>query len=410
MIFKLTNKYIIHKFTYYKSNFYISFILIIPDIKMSQPELISDLDVPENPQHPCQCSAIGNMDSVRDRTERHVGCTRISNNQDFPRSLETLQSAFEPIRRLESPHQDNSQQISLDNAMNIDLLEHQASISPNSRSMNNQNSMLLLHGHNLSCSPRNLDLSRNLAFEAARRVQETSSLQENQHSLTSTPSPLLEAESNLLETSSKELEDHGGLSPQKQHSSKDKLKNVQQVLNPYQHHHEPAVDRSVHGHFHSDIHAHIHKHTDNFRSNSNLDAAESLMGFQQHQRQHTHHHHGNTKTNVAHHHGSGTHHAHTQGMSGHHHGNLVTNLTSHMHGTSGSLSASGSYLFLCNYYINYYVSKINRMSHCRCRFQFDKSNQLYHSYWTSSSNVNAYHGHDKPRKFATQSSSTWRRP
>ncbi|GAB1866947.1 hypothetical protein CAJAP_08026 [Camponotus japonicus] len=307
---------------------------------MSQPELISDLDVTENPQHPCQCSA---MDPVRDRTERHVGSTRVSNNQDFPRSLETLQSAFEPIRRLESPHQDNSQQISLDNARNIDLLDRQANISPNPRSINNQNSILLLHGHNLSCSPRNLDLSRNLAFEAARRVQETSSMQDNQHSLTSSPSPLLEAESNLLETSSKELEDHNSLSPQKQNSSKDKLKNVQQVLNPYQHHHEPAaVDRSVHGHFHGDIHGHIHKHTDNFRSNSNLDAAESLMGFQQHQRQHAHHHHGNTKTNVTHHHGSGAHHAHSQGMTGHHHGNLVSNLTSHIHGTSGSLSASGS--------------------------------------------------------------------
>lgn len=330
----------------------IFFMHIIPDIKMSQPELISDLDVTENPQHPCQCSA---MDPVRDRTERHVGSTRISNNQDFPRSLETLQSAFEPIRRLESPHQDNSQQISLDNARNIDLLDRQASISPNPRSMNNQNSILLLHGHNLSCSPRNLDLSRNLAFEAARRVQETSSLQDNQHSLTSSPSPLLEAESNLLETSSKELEDHNSLSPQKQNSSKDKLKNVQQVLNPYQHHHEPAaVDRSVHGHFHGDIHGHIHKHTDNFRSNSNLDAGESLMGFQQHQRQHAHHHHGNAKTNVTHHHGSGAHHAHSQGMTGHHHGNLVSNLTSHIHGASGSLSASGSYLLLrrlsCDYH------------------------------------------------------------
>ncbi|XP_012230949.1 uncharacterized protein [Linepithema humile] len=310
---------------------------------MSQPELISDLDVSENSQHPCQCSAISNMDSIRTprerigALERNMGSTRISNTQDLPRSLETLQSAFEPIRRLESPHQDNSQ-INLENARNVDLLEHQTNMS-NPRSINSQSSLLSLHG--LSCSPRNLDLSRNLAFEAARRVQESSSLHDSQHSLTSSPSPLLEAGPNLLETASKELdklEEHGGLSAQKQ--SKDKLKNVQQVLNPYQHHHEPAaVDRGVHGHFHGDMHAHIHKHTDNFRGGANLDAGENLMGYQQHQRQHTHHHHGNAKTNVAHHHGSGTHHTHSQG---HHHGNLATSLTSHVHGNSAPLSASGS--------------------------------------------------------------------
>ncbi|XP_011644857.1 uncharacterized protein LOC105431996 [Pogonomyrmex barbatus] len=313
---------------------------------MSQPELISDLDVPENPQHPCQCSAINNMDPMRtprDRIERNVNNTRISNNQDLSRNLETLQSVFEPVRRLESPPQDKSQ-INLDNTRNADLLEHQANISSNSRSMNNQNSMLSLHGHNLSCSPRNLDLSRNLAFEAARRVQETSNLQDNQHSLTSSPSPLLETGPNLLETPNKELdkqlEDHTSLSLQKQSSSKEKLKNVQQVLNPYQHHHEStAVERSVHGHFHGDIHNHIHKHADNFRNNTNLDG-ESLMGFQQHQRQHTHHHHNNAKTNVSHHHGSGTHHTHTQGMTGHHHGSLATSLTSHVHGNSAPLSGS----------------------------------------------------------------------
>ncbi|XP_011053730.1 PREDICTED: uncharacterized protein LOC105145680 isoform X2 [Acromyrmex echinatior] len=314
---------------------------------MSQPELINDLDVPENPQHPCQCSTINNLDSIRtprDRMERNMNSSRISNNQDLPRNLETLQNVFEPIRRLESPHQDKSQ-INLDNTRNVDLLEHQANISSNSRSINNQNSLLSLHGHNLSCSPRNLDLSRNLAFEAARRVQETSSLQDNQHnhSLTSSPSPLLETGSNVLETTSKELdkqlEDHAGLSPQKQSSSKEKLKNVQQVLNPYQHHHE-AMERGVHGHFHNDIHSHIHKHADNFRNNTNLD--ESLIGFQQHQRQHTHYHHNNTKTNVTHHHTSGVHHSHAQGMTGHHHGSLATSLTSHVHGNSGSLSGSGS--------------------------------------------------------------------
>ncbi|XP_014470119.1 PREDICTED: uncharacterized protein LOC106742045 [Dinoponera quadriceps] len=316
---------------------------------MSQPELISDLDVSESTQHPCQCSAINNMDPLRtprDRTERNMGSTRISNNsQDLPRSLETLQSAFEPIRRLESPHQDSSQ-INLDNTRNVDLLEHQANMSSNSRSISGQSSMLSRHGHNLSCSPRNLDLSRNLAFEAARRVQESSSLQDNQHSLTSSPSPLLEPGPNLLETTSKELdkqlEEHSGLS-QKPNTAKDKLKSVQQVLNPYQHHHEPAaVDRGVHGHFHSDMHAHIHKHADNFRGATNLDAGEGLMGYQQHQRQHTHHHHGNAKTGVAHHHGSGTHHPHAQAIAGHHHGNLAASLTGHVHGNPGPLSASGS--------------------------------------------------------------------
>lgn len=326
---------------------YIFFSFFIPDIKMSQSELISDLDLPQNSQHSCQCSAISNMDPMRtsrDRTERIVGSTRISNNQDLPRNLETLQSVFEPVRRLDSPHQDNSQ-INLDNTRNVDLLEHQTNIPSNSRSMNNQNTMLSLHSHNLSSPSRNLDLSRNLAFEAARRVQETSNLQDSQHSLTSSPSPLLEAGPNLLETNSKELdkqlEDHAGLSPQKQSNSKDKLKNVQQVLNLYQHHHESAAmdsGRNVHGHFHGDVHAHIHKHADNFRTSTNLDAGESLMGF----RQHTHHHHSTTKTNVTHHHGSGAHHAHSQGMTGHHHGNLANSLTSHVHGNP--LSASGLYL------------------------------------------------------------------
>lgn len=347
-----------------------SFIaLLIPGTKMSQPELISDLDVSESTQHPCQCSAINNMDPLRtprDRSERNVGSTRISNNnQDLQHSLETLQSAFEPIRRLESPHQDNSQ-INLDNTRNVDLLEHQTNMPSNSRSTNSHSSILSRHGHNLSCSPRNIDLSRNLAFEAARRVQETSSLQDNQHSLTSSPSPLLEPGA-LLETTSKELdkqlEEHAGLS-QKQNTAKDKLKSIQQVLNPYQHHHEPAaVDRAVHGHFHSDMHSHMHKHADNFRSATNLDASEGLMGYQQHQRQHTHHHHGNTKAGIAHHHGAGSHHPHAQAISGHHHGNLAASLTSHVHGNSGPLSASGSYSSL---FLSFFCTQKNFRS-CNCR-------------------------------------------
>ncbi|XP_076241179.1 uncharacterized protein LOC143183516 [Calliopsis andreniformis] len=321
---------------------------------MSQPQLTTDLDIPESPQHSCQCSALSSMDSMRaqrDRAERSVGSTRISNSQELPRGLEALQSAFEPIRRLESPlsHQE-SQQINLENTRNVDILEHQAGLSPNPRSMESQSTILSRHSHNLSCSPRNLDLSRNLAFEAARRVQESSSLQDNQHSLSSSPSPLLEASSALLETSAKDLdkqlEDHAGLSQKQAATGKDKLKNIQQVLNPYQHHHEPtSADRNVHGHFHGDAHAHVHKHADNFRSSTNLDAGDGLMTYQQHQRPHTHHHHGTPKTtNVTHHHGPATvHHPHgPQGMTGHHHGNLAPSLASHVHGNSLSSSSSTS--------------------------------------------------------------------
>ncbi|XP_017893511.1 uncharacterized protein LOC108633059 [Ceratina calcarata] len=321
---------------------------------MSQPQLTTDLDVPKSPQHPCQCSAMSSIDSMRtqrDRAERSVGSTRISNNQELPRGLEALQSAFEPIRRLESPltHQE-SQQINLENTRNVDILEHQAGLSPNARSIDGQSAILSRHSHNLSCSPRNLDLSRNLAFEAARRVQESSNLQDNQHSLTSSPSPLLESSSALLEPAAKDLdkqlEDHAGLSQKPTASSKDKLKNIQQVLNPYQHHHEPtSAERNVHGHFHGDAHAHVHKHADNFRNTTNLDVGDGLMGFQQHQRQHTHHHHGNTKTtNVTHHHGPATvhHPLGPQAMTGHHHGNLAPSLTSHVHGTTVPLTNPGS--------------------------------------------------------------------
>ncbi|XP_015428587.1 PREDICTED: uncharacterized protein LOC107185429 [Dufourea novaeangliae] len=319
---------------------------------MSQPQLTTDLDVPESPQHPCQCSAMSSMDSMRaqrDRTERSVGSTRISNSQELPRGLEALQNAFEPIRRLESPlsHQE-SQQINLENTRNVDIMEHQTGLSSNPRSMDSQGTILSRHGHSITCSPRNLDLSRNLAFEAARRVQESGGLQDNQHSLTSSPSPLLESSTAIHETSSKDLdkqlEDHPGLSQKQAASGKDKLKNIQQVLNPYQHHHESA-ERNVHGHFHGDAHAHVHKHAENFRTSGNLDAGDGLMGFQQHQRQHTHHHHGNTKsTNVGHHHGPGTvHHPHgPQGMTGHHHGNLAPSLTSHGHGNSVPLNNSSS--------------------------------------------------------------------
>ncbi|RLU27392.1 hypothetical protein DMN91_001196 [Ooceraea biroi] len=153
------------------------------------------------------------------------------------------------------------------------------------------------HSHNISCSPRNLDLSRNLAFEAARRVQESSNLQDNQHSLASSPNRL-----------------------EKQSCSKDKLKNVQQSepvsASPRAH----AVERGVHGHFHGDMHTHIYKHADNFRSNANLDAGEGLWAS------------SSISDSIR---------TITTAMSGYHHGNLVTTGLSHVHGNSG-LSASGS--------------------------------------------------------------------
>ncbi|KAK2580397.1 hypothetical protein KPH14_006149 [Odynerus spinipes] len=311
---------------------------------MSQPSLSSDLDGTEVPQHPCQCSAMSGINSIRtQRNERNVGSTRISNNQELPRGLEALQSAFEPIRRLDSPmsHQE-SQQLSLENARSVEILEHRTSLPSIPRSStDNQGTPHSRHAHNVPCSPRNLDLSRNLAFEAARRVQESSSFQEGPRSLTSSPSRLSDTgPTTPMETSTKDLEkqldDHGGLSP-KQNASKDKLKNIQQVLNTYQHHRESNTpERNVHGHFHAEPHVHLHKHNDNFRNNANLEANDGLKGFQQ--RQHTHHHHGTPKSsNVAHHHGSAmVHHA------GHHHGNIATGLVGHIHGNSAPLAGSGN--------------------------------------------------------------------
>ncbi|XP_046837292.1 uncharacterized protein LOC124432394 [Vespa crabro] len=291
-------------------------------------------------QHPCQCSTMSGINSMRtqrERTERSVGNTRISSGQEIPRGLEVLQSAFEPLRRLDSPmsHQE-TQQLNLEKARNVEILEHQS--TPLSR-----------HARNVPCSPRNLDLSRNLAFEAARRVQESSNLQESRQSLTSSPSHPSDINTNPMETSAKEtsekqLDDPCGLSP-KQNISKDKLKNIQQVLNTYQHHRIPisgesnTPERNVHGHFHGDSHVHLHKHNvDNSRTNANLEASDGLKGFQQ--RQHSHHHHGTVKpSNVTHHHGPAMmHHA-----GGHHHGNLATGLVGHIHGSSTTgLNGSGN--------------------------------------------------------------------
>ncbi|KAL2725057.1 hypothetical protein V1478_007730 [Vespula squamosa] len=317
------------------------------DISMSQASLsndlegtMNDLEGSQQQQHPCQCSTMSGINSIRtqrERAERSVGSTRISSGQEIPRGLEALQSAFEPLRRLDNPmsHQE-TQQLSLEKARSVEILEHQS--TPLSR-----------HARNVPCSPRNLDLSRNLAFEAARRVQESSSLQESRQSLTSSPSHPSDIspspmETSAKETSEKQLDDPCGLSP-KQNISKDKLKNIQQVLNTYQHHRIPisgesnTPERNVHGHFHGESHVHLHKHNvDNSRTNANLEASDGLKGFQQ--RQHSHHHHGTPKpSNVTHHHGATMmHHA-----GGHHHGNLASGLVGHIHGSSTTgLSGSGN--------------------------------------------------------------------
>ncbi|XP_043664043.1 uncharacterized protein LOC122627173 isoform X2 [Vespula pensylvanica] len=301
---------------------------------------MNDLEGSQQQQHPCQCSTMSGINSIRtqrERAERSVGSTRISSGQELPRGLEALQSAFEPLRRLDNTmsHQE-TQQLSLEKARSVEILEHQS--TPLSR-----------HARNVPCSPRNLDLSRNLAFEAARRVQESSSLQESRQSLTSSPSHPSDISQSPMETSAKEtsekqLDDPCGLSP-KQNISKDKLKNIQQVLNTYQHHRIPisgesnTPERNVHGHFHGDSHVHLHKHNvDNSRTNANLEASDGLKGFQQ--RQHSHHHHGTPKpSNVTHHHGAAMmHHA-----GAHHHGNLATGLVGHIHGSSTTgLSGSGN--------------------------------------------------------------------
>ncbi|XP_015591416.1 uncharacterized protein LOC107265957 [Cephus cinctus] len=283
----------------------------------------NDLEVSEGSQHPCQCSAISSMESVlaqRDRIERGLGSTRIPNSQDHVRGLESLQNAFEPIRTVENPSAVHDGQ--QESSRNVEILEQ--SVQPRS----GDNQILTRHGHGLSCSPRNLDLSRNLAFEAARRVQESSGCQDPQHSLTSSPSPLLEPGPGLLEA--KELdkqlaEEHG------KSSSKEKTKNMQQILNPYQHHRDPShflpESHPPHVHKHSE---NLHKHQDAYKATSGLDGTEGIMGF----RQHTHHHHGNAK--VSHHHVG-------QGVPGghhHHHGNLTGSgsLGGHIHGNPGSLN------------------------------------------------------------------------
>ncbi|XP_023290768.1 uncharacterized protein LOC105696222 [Orussus abietinus] len=283
----------------------------------------NELDGSESSQHPCHCSAISSMDSVRaqrDRIERSLGSTRATTSQDLPRGLEALQNAFEPMRRLDpGPSLQEDQQHSLDSSRNSEILNQQLqeNPSPNSRSNEHQGSILTHHGRGITCTPRNLDLSRNLAFEAARRVQESSGIQESQHGPTPSPGPLMDPSPGMQEPRQSDLE--GQLEDQRQGPAKDKVKDVQQILGPYQHHHESS--RNVHDHFLSEPHAHVHKHPENFRTSS-MDGGEGLMEYQH--RQH-HHHHGSAKMpgGVHHHGGSSMNQSlHSHGghsLSGHHH-------------------------------------------------------------------------------------------
>ena len=266
---------------------------------MSQQGVSTEPDSCEGSQLPCQCSAMSNVDSIRqrDRSERNLGSKRISKVQNLPRGVEALENMFEPIRNREtSPSIQESQQICHDNSRNVDNSD-QSSLASSPRPIEFQKDMFTRYGHTLSCSPRSVDLSRNLAFEATHRAQDSSNFQDNQHRQLSSPGSLLDSNSDLHEMSLNDLEndvddEHLSNSP-----TKEKIK--MQVLNPYQHHHES----SVHNHLLNEAHSHIYKYEnpgkhENYRGGSNSDAGEGLMGFQ-HQRQHSHHHH--KMSNLSHH-------------------------------------------------------------------------------------------------------------
>lgn len=281
-----------------------------------------DLDlVPEGSPHPCQCSAMS-VDSVRaqrDRIERSLVNTR----QDHPRVLDPLQNAFVPIRRDPGP-------VVMQGTDNQQNLEANVNVTSSPRSPNNHGAVAAARrSHNVPpCSPRNLDLSRNLAFEAARRVHEAAAGADHQRSDSASPSQPMDIEKQMESDQQK----HGSF------STKDKVKNIQQILSPYQHNHE-----QFHG-----SEAHVHKHGEqNFRTAGNLDGNETLMAFQQHQRQHTHHHHGSQKiSNVNHHHVS-------HPLAGYHHGNIPTNqnlgASGHHHVNSGPMSGTSSNSSLINH-------------------------------------------------------------
>lgn len=290
---------------------------------MSQ-EISSDPDSCEGLQLACQCSAIANVDSVRqrDRSERDLGSKRISKVQDLPRGLETLQNMFEPIRHRDtSPSIPESQQICLDNSINVAALD-QMSLTSSPRPIEVQKDMFARYGRTVSCSPCNKDLSRNLAFEAARRVQETSNFQDNQHRQLSSPVSLLDSNSDLHEMSLNDLENDVEDEEVLTKSTEEKIK-MQVLYQP--HHHEPEV----HSHLLSETHMYKHDkpcHHENHRA-SNPDGGDGLMGFH-HQRQHSHH----RKI-------SGL--SHLQHQAGHSCG-TTSNLSAYGYGTSGSLITTPS--------------------------------------------------------------------
>lgn len=295
---------------------------------MSQPTMPNDPDGCEGSQLPCQCSSMSNVDSIlqRERSERNLGSKRISKVQDLPRGLETLQNMFEPIRNREpSPSIQESQQICLDNSTSVESTD-EGSLASSPRPIAVQKNIYSRYGHTLSCSPRSADLSQNLAFEAARRVQETSNFQDNQHRQLSSPGSLLDSNSDLNDMSLNDMEndvDDGDLSTS---PTKEKIK--MQVLSSYKHHHEP----SVHSHLLNEAHSHIYKHENPCKHDaycgSNLDSSDAMMAFQ-HPRQHSHHHH--KMSSLSHHQHQPSHSCGT-----------TSNLSTYVYGTSGSLVTTPS--------------------------------------------------------------------
>ncbi|XP_046610446.1 uncharacterized protein LOC124300406 [Neodiprion virginianus] len=298
---------------------------------MSQQQPPSDLDlVPEGSPHPCQCSAMSSVDSVRaqrDRIERSLVSNRLSSGQDHQRVLETMQNAFVPIRRGDSGPE--LQQ----NIEATRIADPGTNLTSSPRSAGGRRT------HNVPCSPRNLDISRNLAFEAARRVHESSSRPgEHQHSSSSSPSPMLDAKE-----LDKQLAEQPGQQKRPSFTTKEKVKNIQQILSPYQHNHEqfhPGVG--------SDPHVASHAPARSLEGNETLQIA-----FQQHPRQHTHHHHVNPKVSSVGHHPNHHHHATStlsaSSLISHRHGSSSGSLTtaplspgSHHHASSGISSESSS--------------------------------------------------------------------
>ena len=288
----------------------------------------NDSDSCEGLQLPCQCSVISNVDSIlqRERSERNLGSKRISKVQDLPRGLETLQNMFEPIRNRESSPSIEESQQSLDNSRSLERI-NQRSLASSPKPIEVQKNMYSRYGHTIPCSPRSVDLSRNLAFEAARRVEETSNFQDNQHRQFSSPGSLLDSNSDLNEMSLHDMENDADDGEDLSTSpAKEKIK--LQVLSSYQHHHEPGV----HSHLLSEAHTHIYKHENPCKHDtycgSNLDSSDGMMGLQ-HPRQLSHHHH--KMSSLSHHQHQPSHSCGT-----------TSNLSTYVYGTPGSLVTTPS--------------------------------------------------------------------